>query len=75
MQNSSIVSEHHEFVTNVVAEKVAEKVVTMMQPGEKPWVVSPLRVVPKKCTDKFRLTVNMRYVNGDLGKKAFNLKG
>jgi hypothetical protein len=40
MQNSSSASEHHEFVSNAVAEMVAEKVVTMMPPGEKPWVVS-----------------------------------
>ncbi len=43
------------------------RVVTMLPPGEKPWVVSPLRVVPKKGTGKFRLTVNMRYVNGHVG--------
>ncbi len=41
----------------------------------KPWVVSPLRVVPKKGTDKFRLSVSMRYVNGHLGKKAFKFEG
>jgi hypothetical protein len=75
MQNSSSASEHHEFVTNAVAEMVAEKVVTMLPPDEKPLVVSPLGVVPKKGTDKFRLTVNMRYVNGYLGKKAFKFEG
>ena len=74
MQNSSYASEHHEFVTNTVVEIVAEKAVTMLPPDEKPWVVSPWGVVPKKGTDKFRLTVNMRNVNGHLGKKAFKFE-
>jgi hypothetical protein len=75
MENSSSASEHHEFVSNAVAEMVAEKAITMLPPGEKPWVVSPLEVVPKKGTDKFRLTFNMKYVNGHLGKKAFKFEG
>ena len=75
LRNAPSALEHHEFVTTAVAEMVAEKAVTMLPPGEKPWVVSPLGVVPKKGTDKFRLTVNMRYVNGHLGKKAFKFEG
>ena len=75
MKNSSSASEHHEFVLIAVAEMVAEKAVTMLPPCEKPWVVSPLGLVPKKSTDKFRLTFNMRYVNGHLGKKAFKFEG
>ncbi len=35
----------------------------------------PLGVVPQKCTDKFRLTVNMRYVNGHFGKTTFKFDG
>jgi hypothetical protein len=38
-------------------------------------VVSPLGVVPKRITDKFRLIINMRYVNKHLGKKAFKFEG
>jgi len=64
MENCSTASEHREFVTNAVVEMVAERVVTMMSPGKKPLVVSPLGVLPKKGTNKFRLTVNIRYVNG-----------
>ena len=75
MQNATYASEHREFETIAVAEMVAEKVVTMLPLGEKPWVVSPLGVVPKKGTDKFRLTVNMRYVNGHLGGKSFKFEG
>jgi hypothetical protein len=60
---------------SAVAEIMAEKDATMLPPCEKPWVVSPLGVVPKKGTDKFRLTVNMRYVNGHLGLKTFKFEG
>ena len=38
-------------------------------------MVSPLGVVPNRGTDKFRLTVNMRYVNRHLGRKVFKLEG
>ena len=41
MENSSSASEHNEFVSKVVAEMVAEKAITMLPLGEKPWVVSP----------------------------------
>jgi hypothetical protein len=54
---------------------VTKKIVTMLPLGEKPWLVSPLRVVPKRGIDKFRLTVNMRYVNRHLGQKAFKFEG
>jgi hypothetical protein len=58
-----------------VKEMMAAGAVTVLPDGEKPWVVSPLGVVPKKGTDKFRLTVNMRYVNRHLGKKKFRMEG
>ncbi len=66
MRNAPSTLEHCEFVTNEVAEMVDEKTVTMLPPSEKPWVVSPLGVVPKKGTDKFHLTFNMRYCNRQL---------
>ena len=49
MHNSSSASEHREFVSNAVAEMVAESAVTMLPPGEKPWVVSPLGWCPRKA--------------------------
>jgi hypothetical protein len=52
----------------------AEGVVTRLPPGEKPMVVSPLGVVPKRGKNKFRLTVIMRYVNRHLGKKVFKFE-
>ena len=54
---------------------LAAHAVTMLPPGDKPMVVSPLDVVPKRGTAKFRLTVNMRYANRHLGKKVFKFEG
>ncbi len=74
-EKSSSASEHRELDSNTVAEMTKENTVTMMPPGEKPWVVSPLGVVPKRGTIKFRLTVSMRYVNRYLDKGALKLEG
>ena len=63
--------EHHD----VVSGAVAENAVTRLPPGEKPMVVSPLGVVPKRRTNKFRLTVNMMYVNRHVVKKVFKFEG
>ncbi len=38
-------------------------------------MVSPLGVVPKAGTGKFRLTVNMWFVNRHLGDKVFKFEG
>ena len=54
---------------------LAENAVTRLPPGEKPTVVSPLGVVPKRGKNEFRLTVNMRFVNKHLGKKVFKFEG
>jgi len=54
---------------------LAANAVTLLPPGEKPTVVRPLGVVPKRGTEKFRLTVNMRYVNRRLGRKVFKFEG
>ena len=66
--------DHSESVSYSVAEMLAADAVTLMPPGVKPLVVSPLGVVPKRGTDQFRLAVNMRYVNKHLGEKAFKFK-
>jgi hypothetical protein len=65
--NAPSALEHREFVSGMVAEMLAADAVTLLPPGEKPWVVSPLGVVPKARTGKFRLTVNMWFVNRHLG--------
>jgi len=73
-KNSSLSFEHRHLVTNAVAETVTKKTVTMLPPDEEPWVVSLFGVVPKRGTDKLRLTVSMRYVNRHLGQKAFKFE-
>jgi hypothetical protein len=75
MPNAPSVQEQHELVSSVVAEMLAAHAVTLLPPGEKPMVVSPLGVVPKRGTTKYRLTIIMRYVNQHLGKKVFKLEG
>ena len=73
--NAPSAMEHREFVSGAVAEMLAADVVTLLPPWEKPWVVSPLRVVRKARIGKFRHTVNMRFVNRHLGEKAFKFEG
>ena len=46
--------EHHEFVSGAVAKMLAENAVTELPPGEKPTIVIPLGMVPKRGTNKFR---------------------
>ena len=75
LANAPSADEHRDFVSSAVAEMLAANAVTLLPPGEKPRVVSPLGVVPKHGTDKFRLTVNMRYVNRHLGRKVFKFEG
>jgi hypothetical protein len=71
MANASSASEHGGFVSADVSEMVAANDVTLLPPGEKPWVVRPLGVVPNPRTDKFLMMVNMLFANRHLGKKAF----
>jgi hypothetical protein len=75
MKNAQFALEHHEFVLGAVAKMLAENAVTELPPGEKTTVVSSLGVVPKRGTNKFCLTVNMRYVNRHLGKIVFKFAG
>jgi len=67
MVNAHFAWEHNKFVSGAVAENT----VIRLPPGEKPMVVSPLGMMPKRGTNTFRLTVNMRYVNRHVGKKVF----
>ncbi len=68
MPNAQSALHHSDFVSAAVVEMVAVNAVTMLPLGEKSLVVSLLGVVPKPRTDKFRLAVNIRYVNRHLGK-------
>ena len=75
MANAPSSAEHRDFVSSAVADMLAGNAVTLLPPCERPWVVSPLGVVRKPRTDKFKLTVNTRYVNQHLGNKAFKFEG
>jgi hypothetical protein len=55
MANAPLAAEHRDFVSGDIAEMLACNVVTLLPPGEKPWVVSPLGVVRKPRKDQFRL--------------------
>jgi hypothetical protein len=54
---------------------LVENAVTLSPPSETPRVVSSLGMVRKPRTYKFRLAVNMRYVNLHLGSKGFKFEG
>ncbi len=43
--------------------------------GYKPEVVSPLGVVPKGKEGKFRLNINMSYVNDNMATTKFKFEG
>ena len=73
MRNATSATEHQEVVSGAVSEMMTEGVLTRLPPGEKPMVVSPLGVVPKRGSNKFQLTVNMRYVNRHLEKKSLQV--
>jgi len=63
------------YVSGVVAEMLARNAVTMLPLDEKPLVMSLMGAVRKPQADKFKLTVNMRYVNRHMGSRIFKLKG
>jgi len=54
---------------------LAAGVVSILPKGERPEVVSPLGVVPKGTESKFRLIINMSYVNEHLVKQKFKFEG
>ena len=74
MPNAPSAMEHSGFVSGAVAEMLSAGAVTLLPLYKKPAVVSPLGVVPKPHTNKYRLTVNLRYVNRHLEKKVFKLE-
>ena len=73
--NSSSARQHEEFVSSAVQEMLAAGAVSQLPSGVKPAVVSPLGVVPKPRSTKFRLIINMRYVNRHLIKRVFKFEG
>ena len=66
---------HESFMTSAFKEMLAAGAISILPEGERPEVVRPLGVVPKGSKGKFRLVINMRYVNDHLVKKKFKLEG
>ena len=63
------------FVTSAVEEMLTAGAISIFPEGERPEVVSPLGVIPKGSEGKFKLIINMRYVNEHLVKKRFKYEG
>ena len=73
LRNSESAMEHASFVDMALAELLAAGVVR--HTSVRPAVVSPLGVVPKpNSKDKFRLIVNMRYVNQAIVVPKFRME-
>jgi hypothetical protein len=62
-------------VSVAIKEMVEAGALTRFLRGQRPMVVSPIGVVPKPHLDKFRVVINMRYVNKHLAKKVFKFEG
>ena len=67
--SASSAFEHKEFVSGAIKEMVEAGALTRLLRGQRPTVVSPIGVVPKPHSDKFRLVINMRYVIKHLATK------
>jgi hypothetical protein len=74
-QNSPSALEQEIFVTSAVTEMLAAGAISVLPQGERPEVVSPLGVVPKGTKGKFRLVINMKYMNEHLVKRKFKFEG
>ena len=68
--NAPSALEHKEFVNDAIKEMVEAGALTRLPRGHRPTVVIPIGVVSKPHSDKFRLVINMRYVNKHLAKKG-----
>jgi hypothetical protein len=74
-KNSSSALAHGDFVTSAIEEMLEAGDVSRLRIGESPEVMRPLGVVPKSTEGKFRLIINMSYVNEHLVKKKFLFEG
>jgi len=62
-------------VTSAVKEMLAARAISILPKGERPEVMNPLGVVRKATEGKFRLVINIRYVNEYMVKKKFKFEG
>jgi len=67
---------HESFVTSAVKEMLAAGAISTLPKGERPEVVSPLGVVTKGTEGKFRLIIDMKYVNEyQVNKRSSSSRG
>lgn len=64
-----------DFVSQAISEMLAAGAAEQLPPGQRPTICSPLGTVPKPRSEKLRLIINMRYVNGYLARKSFKFEG
>ena len=62
-------------MTSAVEEMLAAGAISILPKRERLEVMSPLRAVPKGTEGKFRLVINMRYVNEYMVKKKLKFEG
>jgi hypothetical protein len=65
---------HKEFVNGAIEEMVEEGALTRPPKGQRPSVISLIRMVRKPRSDKVRIVINMRYMNTHFAKKVFNFE-
>ena len=75
MRNSKLALKHPDFVTKATYIMVVDGADSVLTFGVIPTDTSPLDVVLKPHSDKFRLIVNMRYVNNHLIKRVIKFEG
>jgi hypothetical protein len=73
--NSPSALAHEYFVTPALAEMLEAGAISKLPVGYKLEVVSPLGVVPKGKAGKFRLIINMSYVNDHLVTNKSKFEG
>ncbi len=70
--NAPSAFEHKKFVSGAIKEMMEAGALTRLLRGQRSTVVSPIGVVSKPHSDKFRLVINTRYVNKHLATKNIN---
>jgi hypothetical protein len=73
--NSPSAMAHESFVTSALAEKMETGTISKLPACYMPEVVTPLGLVPKSKEGKFRLIINMTYVNDHLVAIKFKFEG
>ncbi len=73
--NSKSSRDNSDFVTKAISDMLEAGAASVLPPGVRSTVVSPLGVVTKAHSTKLRLIIDMRYVNEHLAKRVFKFEG